>query len=169
VADRLQDAGSLPFGLFVLIAVLTIPALFIVGAEWLSQRVLPWFVLASVLVLAFLIIVLLPLAAFQRFRPFASEAIVIVSYVFGVTVWMEGLLLTMALWGTFAVVLGLVIAGVGLVPIAMLATLFNGMWAGLAELVVLTLLTLGSRLFAVWVASKADASSEAVDGALTAW
>ena len=126
----------------------------------MSQRLLPWFILASILAFVLLILVLLPLAAFRRSRGFASVAMLIVSYVFGATVWMEGLLLTMALWGTFAVVVGLFFAGVGVVPIAMLATLLKGMWGNLTELVVLTVLTFGTRLLAVWVSEKASQSAE---------
>lgn len=159
--DKLKEAGNLLLGILILVAILAIPALFIVGAEWLSERLLPWFVLASFLAFAFLLLVLLPLAAFRRSRTFASVAILIVSYVFGATVWMEGLLLTMALWGTFAVVVGLFLAGVGVVPIAMLATLFKGMWARLAELVVLTVLTFGTRFLALWVGEKTGPAPEA--------
>ena len=156
--EKLKGAGNLLLGILIFVAILAIPALFIVGAEWLSERLLPWFVLASFLALGFLLLVLLPLAAFRRSRAFASIAMLVVSYVFGATVWMEGLLLTMALWGTFAVIIGLFFMGVGVVPIAMLATLFKGMWARLAELVVLTVLTFGTRFLAVWVGEKAGPS-----------
>lgn len=122
--EKLKGAGLL-LGILIFVALLAIPALFIVGAEWLSEQLLPWFVLASVLALMFVLLVLLPLAVFRRSRTFASVAMLIVSYVFGATVWMEGLLLTMALWGTFAVIIGLFFMGVGVVPIAMLATLLE--------------------------------------------
>lgn len=158
--EKLKEAGNLLLGILIFLALLAIPAVFIVGAEWLSERLLPWFVLASFLALGFLLLVLLPLAAFRRSRTFASIAMLIVSYVFGATVWMEGLLLTMALWGTFAVVVGLFFMGVGVVPIAMLATLFKGLWGRLAELVVLTVLTFGTRFLALRVGEKAGPSPE---------
>jgi hypothetical protein len=58
---------------------------------------------------------------------------------------MEGLVLTLSTWGLGAVLLGLFLGGIGVVPIAMLATLLKGMWAPLAELVVLTIMTFASR------------------------
>lgn len=123
MGERLKEAGNLLLAILIFIAILVILALVIVGPEWLSERRLPGFVRASVLAFALLILVLLPLSACGRSRPFASVAILMVSYVFGATVWMEGLLLTMALWGTIAVVVGLFFAGVGVVPVAMLRRL----------------------------------------------
>lgn len=159
--ESIKTVGSVLLTVLGLMTVLVVPLLFIAGAEWLSQRLLPVFLLASLLAFAFLLFVLLPLAVCRRSRMFAAIAMLIVSYVFGATVWMEGLLLTMALWGTFAVIVGLFFAGIGVVPIAMLATIFKGMWSRLAELVVLTLLTFGTRFLAVWVGEKADSSREA--------
>lgn len=153
--DKLKVVGNILLVILILSAVLVIPVLFIVGAELLSELLLPWLVLASLLAFAFLLLVLFPLAAFRPSRPFASVAMHIVSYVFGATVWMEGLLLTMVLWGTWAVFTGLFFLGVGVVPIAMLATLFQGHWARLAELVVLTVLTFGTRFLALWVSERA--------------
>ena len=75
---------------------------------------------------------------------------------FGFTLWVWGLLLTYDLWGAIAVLVGLVLLGVGVVPIAMLATLFKGMWLTLGELVLLTVLTFGTRFAGAWAASKAQ-------------
>src|SRR5438046_9731864 len=55
----------------------------------------------------------------------------IVSYVFGATLWVWSLLLTYTLWGGFWLFIGLFMAGVGVVPLAMIATFFKGMWAEL--------------------------------------
>lgn len=160
MSNKLKGAGTWLLGIVGLLAILAIPALFLVGAEWLSERLLPWFILASTLALGFVLFVVLPLSVFIRCRGFAAIASLVASYVFGATLWMWALLLTLALWGTWAVVIGLFMMGVGVVPIAMLATLFKGMWSILAQLVVLTVLTFGTRFYAVWIAEKADASGE---------
>ena len=160
MSDKLKGAGTWLLGIVGLLAILAIPALFLVGAEWLSERLLPWFILASTLALAFVLFVVLPLSVFRRCRGFAAIASLVASYVFGTALWMWALLLTLALWGTWAVVIGLFMMGVGVVPIAMVATLFKGMSSILAQLVVLTVLTFGTRFYAVWIADKADASRE---------
>ena len=80
----------------------------------------------------------------------------IASLVFGFTLWVWGLLFTYHLWGAIAVFIGLFLMGVGVVPIAMLATLFKGMWSTLGELVLLTVLTFGTRFAGAWTAAKAE-------------
>jgi hypothetical protein len=58
-----------------------------------------------------------------------------------------GLLLTYVIWGGFAVFIGLFLAGVGVVPVAMLATLLKGLWGPFGILIGLTILTFGTRIF----------------------
>ena len=108
--------------------------------------------------LAFILIVVLPLSLFRRYRGFAAMASLVGSYVFGATVWMSALLLTLKLWGMWAVLIGLFMMGVGVLPIAMLATLLKGMWGALGKLVVLTVLTFGTRFYAAWIGRRADAT-----------
>jgi len=160
MSNKLKDAGTWLLGIVALLAILAIPALFLVGAEWLSERLLAWFIFASTLALAFVVFVALPLSVFRRCRRFSAIATLVDSYVFGGTLWMWALLLTLALWGTWAVVIGLFMMGVGVVPIAMLATLFKGMWSILGQLVVLIFLTFGSRSYAHWIGNRADAPEE---------
>lgn len=64
---------------------------------------------------------------------------------------MDGLLITQSLWGTWAVIVGLCFAGVGIVPIGMIAALFHGEWLLLLELFCLVFLTFGSRAYALWL------------------
>jgi hypothetical protein len=59
---------------------------------------------------------------------------------------MEGFLLTLAIWGIGAIIIGFLIAGIGVVPIAILATLIKGLWPHFIELVLLTILTFSCRL-----------------------
>ena len=60
-----------------------------------------------------------------------------------------GLLLTWMLWGGFAVMIGLFLCGVGVVPMAMLATLFSGMWLELGLLFLAIVLTFGTRILGI--------------------
>jgi len=76
--------------------------------------------------------------------------------VFGLFLWVLGLIPTYHLWGGLAVFLGLFLFGVGVVPVAMLATLFKGMWLQFGELVFLTALVFGVRAYSMYVAQKAD-------------
>lgn len=62
---------------------------------------------------------------------------------------MEGFLLTISIWGVSAIILGLLIAGIGVVPIAMIATLTKGLWPQFIELALLAILTFSCRILAL--------------------
>ena len=130
----------------ILLILLVIPVVFLHGAHWASTKLLPWFSILTLITLGLIVLVLLPLAIFRATRLFSGSALLIASHVFGATLWMEGLLLTWDIWGLLAVFIGIFLAGVGVVPIAMLATLLNGMWGPLIELIVLTTMLFGTRM-----------------------
>ena len=69
---------------------------------------------------------------------------------------MEGLLLTLSLWGLGAVFIGLFMAGIGVVPIAMLATLLKGMWAPLVQPALLTIMTFASGVGALSLSQSVE-------------
>jgi hypothetical protein len=116
-----------------------------IQARRASAKLLPLFFIVSVVAFALTIFILLPLAVPKATRGFSSVSIFIASYVFGATLWMEGFPFTLSIWGTTAVIIGLLILGVGVVPIAMLATLVKGMWGSLFQLIALAIATFGSR------------------------
>ncbi len=160
--DKLKSAGTFLIGLVILAALIFVTVLLISGAGWVSDKLLPWFSIASVIAFALVVVVLLPLSAIRATRSFASVSILYISYLFGVTAWMEGLVVTLTLWGTGAVIFGLCLAGVGVLPIGILAALFRAKWETVFELMILTILTFGSRFFALWLAAKMDAEAEKV-------
>jgi hypothetical protein len=157
--EKLKSIGATVGGLLIWVVVcvvgLVVIGFLIGGAGWVSDRLLPWFAKASFIAFLVLIFVLLPLSAIRATRGLAAPVIMCLSYLFGATVWMEGLLTTLHIWGGAAVAIGLFLMGVGVVPIAMLATLFHGLWAQLVELIGLVVLTFGSRIFALWLGEKA--------------
>ena len=140
----------------LLIVGITIAAVFIFGAAWASAKLLPWFSILTWIAFGLVVFIILPLGIPRATRGFSSVALFIASYVFGATLWMEGLLLTLFIWGLGAVFIGLFLAGVGVVPIAMLATLLKGMWSPLIELVLLTIMTFGSRVGAMSLAESLE-------------
>lgn len=143
--------------LFVLasaIVVIIIVAMFFYGAAWVGAKLLPWLWFFTWVALVTVIFVLLPLAIPRTTRSFAGMGIFIASYVFGVTLWVTGLELTLTIWGIEAVIIGVVLGGVGVVPIAMLATLIHGQWLWLSALILLTIATFGCRGGALTLAEK---------------
>jgi len=154
-----QIIGGCALYVVLLAASVGLVIAFIVGAAWLVQFVLPWLMLASIIVLGLCIFVLGPLAIIPATRPIAGVCYFIASYLFGLTGWFMGLLLAWMLWGLWAVIVGLVIFGVGVVPVAMLATLVNGRWWDLGFLLLAVVLTFGTRLLGAALAESERSGS----------
>ena len=141
--------GSLYF-----IGTIVAVALFFVGAQIISEYLLPTFQMISVYVFLILLIICLPLSFVKQFRKGMYYIFNYSSYVFGFTVWMWGYLLCLIIWGFWAVFVGLMVMGVGVVPIAILACMFKGEWGVILELIILIFLTFGSRAYAFRLQEK---------------
>ncbi len=165
--DKIKEVGLGLLVLFVFVGVILLIGLFLKGGVWLSAKVYPWLLLAFSLTLGITLFILIPLAFFQKTRKFSGNSMVISSYVFGLTLWVWGLLLTYTLWGGFAVFVGLFLLGVGVVPIAILATLIGGMWPTLGQLILLTVMTFGARFLGAYLIAKAETSDRYVDAQLS--
>ena len=150
----LKTIGATILWVCLLCGALLLAILLIKGGVWLSERVLPWLSTAMAIVFWLDVIIALPLALIRKTRPVGAVALVLSSYVYGLTLWMWSLLLVATLWGIIAVVIGLILAGVGVVPIAMLATAINGEWAVTGELAFLLLLVFGSRFLGMYLGER---------------
>jgi hypothetical protein len=159
IKDTLQGLGVVMLGLVGFAATAAIFAAFIFGAEWLSVRLLPLMVPAMFWTLVVCVVILLPAAIIRPSRAFASVGLLIASFVFGSFLWVWSFIVTLAIWGVWGVVIGLMVAGVGVVPISFFAMLFHSEWHHrIWDLVILVVLTFGTRALAFWVASKAEPS-----------
>jgi len=147
-------------GYFIGAAILLVPillaTLFIKGGVYLSRKLLPLLGLLMWIIFAIDFLIMLPLSALKKLKSFTSIVFMISSYVYGLTLWFWGLLLTYIIWGFIAVFIGLFMAGVGVVPIAILATAINGKWVITIQLLLLSIFTYGSRVYSLYLAENAD-------------
>jgi hypothetical protein len=147
--SRFQTAKSIGMGLAFLFAVIVLPLLYIYGLVWFSEKALPWLFLASAIVFAICLLVLLPLSIFRKLRPWTGLVIFFSSFLFGTMLFAFSCLVVLELWGAFGLVVGLVLAGVGVVPVAFLAALFHGEWALLGYVVLGIVVTYGTRALGI--------------------
>jgi hypothetical protein len=143
----LNKAKEFALGIILTIALCFVVVMIIQGAVWFSSKIYPWLLIIFSITLLVTIVVLLPLSIPPKTRNFAGNYLYIASYIFGATLWIWGILLTYILLGGFGVFIGLFMAGVGVVPISMIATLINGMWSELLQIIIQILLTFGTRYF----------------------
>jgi hypothetical protein len=165
--DKLKSIGAYLLGFCCLVVMMLIIMLFVRGGVWLSERVYPWLVTINGILLIAVVVVLLPLAIFRRTRPYAGIGIYFSSWVFGLTLFVWSLLITYSLWGVGGIVAGLLLMGFGIVPIAILACMFHGLWSIIGQLLLLLAISLGSRFFGIFLmmrsADREAAVSEALD------
>lgn len=127
--DSLKGIGTIALWLAVLAGLVFLSVLFIKGGVWVSIKLLPLLSIIMGWVFWICLLVFTPLAFFRKSMRFAGVGLFLASYVFGALLWTGSLVFTYTLWGMLAVFLGLFLLGIGVVPFALLATLFKGMWA----------------------------------------
>jgi hypothetical protein len=153
--EKIKSIGGALLGITVFVGITIVAVLFFNLGAKIAFTISPfinW--LAGIL---FIInIVLLLFAIIPKARGVVGLVIYISSYVYGLSAWIYGLAVTLALWGWLAVILGLFIGGVGVVPIGMLAAIFNGHWDIFGTLLFTVILTYGTRVLGHALANSAD-------------
>jgi len=106
-----------------------------------------WLLPFAWIALGVIILILLPLAIFKRTRKFSGTVIFFASYLFGITTWFLGAVITLSTWGWVALIIGLLIAGVGVVPIGILASFITLKSASLGiSIIVMGIVTYACRM-----------------------
>jgi len=154
--ESLKSIGHFAMAMAIMVCIVVLMLLFIRGGVWLSEKLLPILMVVSTYAFLACLFIFVPLAVFHPTRGFAGNALFVASYIFGLSLWMAGLLLSYQIWGITAVFIGLFLAGVGVVPVALLATLFHGFWADFFGLILMLVATFGSRFMAIYVLTKHD-------------
>lgn len=156
MVDKLKEMAGMAFGFFVFIAILSLPLVFIMGAAWASKNLLGPLIIVGWILLAINIVIFLPLSIFKRLRGFTGGSIFFSSFLFGLVAWLLGFILTYSIWGAWAVVIGILFLGGGVVPIALLATAINGYWDPFLTLLVVSVLTFGARIIGLLIAESGE-------------
>ena len=155
--NTLKAIGGFVLGLIGMVAVTMIMLMLVRGGTWLADKAYPWLIVVFAVALVVCLFILLPLAIFRRTRGFSGLGIYIASYAFGLTLWVWCLLTTYTLWGLVAVVVGVLMAGVGIFPIAIIACITKGLWGIALQMFFVALLTWGARFGAAALVESAEA------------
>ncbi len=147
--DRLVTTGGILVAVALVAASVSLSVFFLKGSVGLIRNAMPWAFTAGWFVLAINVLILLPMAIFRRLRQISASLIFASSFVYLLAMWLLGFVATYALWGGMAVVIGLFMFGVGIVPMAFFAGLFSGHWDVVAIIIGMAMLTVGSRLLAM--------------------
>jgi hypothetical protein len=141
-------------GVFLLIAVL------LRGIVWASDKALPWLLLAGSRTFDICFFVFVPLCILRKTRPWAGFGFYLASYVFGITLWAFSCIVVVGHWGYVGLIVGLLLAGVGVFPVAFLAVLLHAEWYIVSELTIGLVLTFGTRYLGVRLSERSAPREE---------
>lgn len=122
-----------------------------------AAKTIPFCAYSSFVAMLLCLFVFVPLGLWSRTRKVAGWALFYSSFVFGVTAWLRGYLATYVLWGWVLTLVGLMILGVGVVPMGIVAFGVRGEWWQVFELVLATVSAFGSRYLGIFLLEKAEA------------
>lgn len=159
--EKIKQMGNGLLGGLFFVGTFIAIAFLLKGSVWISTIVLPWLFLITSFGVVIAFVILLPLSLISWSRKFGATALFIMSYLFGATLWFWGFLLTYAIWGWFGLIIGLVIAGVGVVPVALVASVLHGMWSTAVQLIILAILTFAFRAFGLYLLEKVEEKENA--------
>ena len=123
--EKLKSASGVAAGYLLLFVFLSIPIFFLLGAAEFSVWALDWIPGAFAIALGAFVL-LMPLAIIPASRGLAANLFSITSLVFGACLWLYTLAFTYLEWGMLAVVIGVMLAGVGVIFTGILAAIFAG-------------------------------------------
>jgi hypothetical protein len=122
------------------------------------EKAQEWVGLADSVALVLCLFVFLPMIFIKRTRGWGGAGFFYSSFGWGLYLWLTAFLYTYVNFGLFWLLLGLLLAGVGVVPIAVIGSLIHGDWSGVLQIFVMLVLSLGFRYFGAHVIAKHEES-----------
>lgn len=96
------------------------------------------------------IIIAVPLAVLKKCRGVSSMILRAAFPVVVLLVWLRCLLLTYIAWGFIGIVIGVLLAGVGVIPLSLVALLCKGQWLLFGETLLVVAIAFGLFAFGGW-------------------
>lgn len=149
-----SDFGALTIGGLFLAAVIGLAFTFIYGMVWVAETLKPLVEFSARLGTTVLVFLLLPLSVFKGARRLTGNGIVFVSYLWGIALWMQAVVILYQVWGALGMFLGFVFLAPGAVFLLLVALLFQGAFTAMGAIVLVVILIFSVRAFGRWVASK---------------
>jgi hypothetical protein len=123
------------------------------AVQWM-EAVLPRLEDGATLLFCGWVAVLIPMSVFRRAHPLIARILRVSSLYMGGVCWWQALIVTWHLLGLLAVSVGLLCAGVGVIPMALFATAARGQWDPFRDLIVSAILTLVPLIVAKFIAKR---------------
>lgn len=156
----IKSVGATVLGIGAFLAFIAVGIALLTGAAEFSIWILEWTFPAFSIALLFSLFGLVPLALIPQTRGLSAILMMLTSLMFGIILWLWGMAYAYTVWGLFGVIVGLMLFGVGVVPVAIVAALVHADWSTFGILLFAVFVTYGLRGLANWVGQKADERDE---------
>lgn len=123
----LKSIGGTLLGIAFFVGVIIATILFFTFGAKMAFVISP-FVNGLAGILLTINIILLLFAVIPKARGVIGNIIIFSSFIYGLSAWIYGLAVTLAIWGWLGVIIGVFLGGIGVVPIGMLASVLSGHW-----------------------------------------
>jgi hypothetical protein len=156
---RIETFGSILQVIQVLAITYTVVIIilwFINGGIWFKEMVLPLHGLFFIVLLALTLLVLIPLMVIKTTRPYAGLALYQLTYLFGGIAWFYSVHYCLYFIGIVWLIIGFLVAGVGVVPVAMIGSVIKGHWEFFGLVAVQLIATFGCRALAAYAVTTSE-------------
>ena len=151
ITKFLKNSSLGILGFSVLILIMLVGLIVIIGLAKISEKVIPYLIMASEWCLAIFILLILPLSLIMSLRNVLSIISYIFSFVFGISTWSLALISLWFYWGFLSIFLIFFLHA--FVPAAMIVLLFKGQFSVILTLLIGLILTYGMRFYSLWLGS----------------
>lgn len=148
-------AGCLLYLVFAIGGIALLVLLFR-GMGWITENVYPWTIVISQIALFIIMPISLILSIFRKTRGLGSVGILISSYTWGLSLWVWSLIIAYSLAGTFWLIFGILLGGIGIVPIALIAALIASKWFIALQITLSAIVIFAVRGFSIFLAARAE-------------
>jgi hypothetical protein len=160
IIEKIKGIGGGALGIIVFLLLLLLSVvfalIFITGTAWIGSMIMPGLITATTIFTLISLLILIPLLFFKETRIWSGTALFFVSWIFGVTLWFFSFFATYILWDFLGLFIGLFFLGIGLIPVAFIASLLSGEWMMLAEIIYMIILTFGTRFLGLYIVEKEE-------------
>jgi len=151
-----KDIQDILLYLLILSGVFVLATLWLYGVVWVSEKLYPSLLNLAQVTLAVVLCLLLPMAFFQKTRLWSGFGMIVASYIIGLSLWVLSVLVTIKIWGIGGFLIGLLLSVGTVVPIAFLASVLNGLWSLVGDLLFGVLITLAPRLLGGYLLARSE-------------
>lgn len=121
--------------------------------RWM-ESVLPLLQDAATLIFCSWVAVLIPMSVFRRAHPTIAKILRVSSVFVGGVCWWHAFIVTYRLMGWLATVIGVLLAGIGVIPMALFAAGVKNDWEIFRDLVAASILTIVPRIIAKFITAR---------------